>query len=126
DVFIGFRVTFAFAFIACFVLWAEEQGRQRFGVQKIRPMLLASSIIVFLFLYKAVYIPVKAGMWWLVAQHLTSFQSYAELVKDSEPFVTQSILNQVLLTNYHVPFDHFRSVLYQFMFFAPQFGAKVV
>ncbi|HWS72967.1 MAG TPA: hypothetical protein VN605_12680, partial [Thermoanaerobaculia bacterium] len=106
DVFIGFRVAFAFSFIACFTLWAEGQGRQRFGIRKIRPIFLASSMIAFLFLYKAVYMPVKAGMWWLVRQQLTSFDSYGEIIKTSEPFVTQSILNQVIVTNFHVPFDH--------------------
>lgn len=126
DVFIGFRITFALTFIACFTLWAEGQGRQRFGIQKIRPALLASSVIAFIFLYKVVYIPIKLGLWWMVQERLTSFESYSEMIKTSEPFVTQTILNQVIITNFHVPFDHFASVLYQFMFFAPQLGAKIV
>jgi hypothetical protein len=126
DVFIGFRITFALTFIACFTLWAEAQGRQRFGIQKIRPIVAAASVIAFLFLYKVVYIPIKLGMWWLVQQRLTSLEAYSEMVKTSEPFVTQSILNRVLATDFHVPFDHFRSVLYQFMFFAPNLGAKIV
>ena len=126
DVFIGFRVSFAFAFMACFTLWADAQGRQRFGLRNIRPILVATSAIAFLFLYKAVYVPVKAGMWWLVRDQLTSFEAYSETIKISEPFVTQSILNQVLLSDFHVPFDHFRNVLYQFMFFAPSLGAKAM
>lgn len=124
DVFIGFRVAFAFAFIACFTLWAEEQGRQRFGVRKVRPILLAASLIAFLFIYKAVYIPMKVGAWDIVAQQLTSTEAYNHTITNSEPFVTQTILNQVLLMNYHVPLEHLRGVPHQFLFFAPSFGAE--
>jgi hypothetical protein len=126
DVFIGFRLAFAFAFIACFTLWAERQGRQRFGVRNLKPIAMACSLIAFLFLYKAVYIPIKVGAWDIVANQLTSPAAYNETITNSEPFVTQTILNQVVISDFHVPFDHFRSVFYQFMFFAPSFGAKLV
>lgn len=124
DVFVGFRLAFAFAFIACFTLWAERQGRSRFGIRNLRPIVLAASMIAFLFLYKAVYVLVKVGAWGQVAQQLTSASAYNGTITSSEPFVTQTILNQVLLMNYHVPFDHFQSVLYQFLFFAPNLGAQ--
>jgi hypothetical protein len=124
-VFIGFRLAFAFAFIACFTLWAERQGRQRFGVRNVRGIALAVSLIAFLFIYKAVYIPVKAGAWDIVVYQLTAPEAYNASIMNSEPFVTQTILNQVLMMDFHVPFDHFNGVLYQFLFFAPSFGAPM-
>jgi len=126
DVFIGFRLSFAFAFIACFALWAERQGRQRFLLRHLRPILIAGSLIAFLFVYKSVYVLVKEGEWGRVAQRLTSLQAYDEVITSSEPFITQSILNQVMLDDFHVPFSHFSALFYQLTMFAPSFGAKFV
>ncbi|MCU1347111.1 MAG: hypothetical protein JWO56_141, partial [Acidobacteria bacterium] len=95
DVFIGFRLAFAFAFIACFTLWAEEQGRQRFGIRHFRPIMIAAALIGFLFVYKSVYVLVKMGEWEIVAQQLTSARAYNQIIMSSEPFITQTVLNEV-------------------------------
>lgn len=126
DVFVGIRAHFAIVFIAVLTLWLEDRGRQRFIFRNRLLILSASIFIAFLFLYKFMFVPVKQGDWVTVRDLVSKESFYVDAVTMSEPFITQSILNEVLKQNFHVGVDHFGSVVYQLGLFAPSLGANVV
>jgi hypothetical protein len=126
DVYIGVRVSFALSFIACFVMWSEAKGRTRFAITYARVAMTGLAGAAFFFIYKFLYIPIKTGQWELIISRLGDRAFYLGSITESEPFITQTILNQVLIENFHVGVSHFRAVVYQFMLFAPAVGVKAV
>ena len=126
DVFVGIRVNFALTFIALLLIVMEGRGRQRLLFREYKPAMIALLGATFLFLYKSVYEPIKAGDWGQVVFRLSHSNYYIYSITQSEPFITQTILNEVLEQKFHVGFDHFSSILLQFVLFAPSLGATPV
>ncbi|NLU50542.1 MAG: hypothetical protein GXX09_09070 [Syntrophomonadaceae bacterium] len=124
DMYIGFRVSFAITLISIFTLWAGDKGRQRFAVRswKIGAIGLASAL--FLFAYKHLCIAVKLGDWHLIMKQLLCLDFYITAITHSEPFVTQTILNQVLSKRFVAGMEHFTGLVYQFILFSSELGAK--
>jgi hypothetical protein len=126
DIYIGIRVSFAMSFIACFLLWAEEKGRGRFGIRYFKIAALAALFLIFLLVYKLLFVQIKEGNWDVVRERLANPAFYTKSVTHSEPFITQAILNQVMIDEFMVGPDHFRAIAFQFLFFAPQIGANAI
>ncbi|HUK33655.1 MAG TPA: hypothetical protein VLV86_07080, partial [Vicinamibacterales bacterium] len=126
DVVIGFRVNFAITCIALLTLSLNDRGRQRFLVSSKKLVAVGMIVISFLFVYKQLFIAVKSGNWEGVRQSVTNPLFYLISVVQSEPFITQSILNEVVKNDFHVGMSHFTSVLYQFVVFSPSLGAHAV
>jgi hypothetical protein len=126
DVYFGIRVSFALTLIAVMTMLLNRRGRERFAIRQFRFGVLGLVFIGVMLMYKTVYSAVKAGDWAVVFMRLRDSGSYVRGVTRSEPFITQTILNEVLVQNFKVGPEHFSSVLYQFVFFAPSLGAKYV
>jgi len=126
DVYIGFRSSFAITIITIFVLFLSAKGRQRLGINSWRVGILGTIVASSLFIYKFLVIAVKGGFWGIVIDRLGDPNFYAYVFIHSEPFTIQAILNEVLQQDFHVGMDHFVSVVYNFMLFAPDLGAESV
>lgn len=109
DMYIGFRYSFAISIIAVFTLWLAGKGRQRFMLRSWRIALVIGMFTLFVLVYKRLYVQVKLGSWDSVADRLSSGQIYTSSVTNSEPFITQAILNKVLANHFYVGMEHFFS-----------------
>lgn len=106
-VFIGFRSELAIAAI-CIIIWiAHENSIKSFFSFKNIIVLIAISL--FLFAYKFVYADIKIGRWDLVVETLTDSQFLPTIILKSEPFITQSILNEVIVRGFTIPIEQFFS-----------------
>lgn len=126
DLYVGFRVSFVMTLIAVAALVLNDSGRARFAVKRFRIALGGVMVFAFFLIYKAVYVAIKLNAWDYLRDRFRSADLYISSVTRSEPFTTQTILNEVLVSNFHVGMWHFGSLLLQFVFFAPALGAKDV
>ncbi|HUO84037.1 MAG TPA: hypothetical protein VM534_02895 [Thermoanaerobaculia bacterium] len=126
DLYIGIRVTAALAVIALVTMGQEEKGRRRLLRSGLGLGAAAAVAGGFFLVYKHIFYFIKAGQWERAWASLRDPQVYETSITYAEPFLTQAILNEVLVTNFRVGMEHLRAVLFQFMFFAPELGANAI
>jgi len=124
DLFIGFRTSLAITAISILTLQLSKQGRRRLLIHSWRQVAAGVSLVLFLFLYQQVAYAVKIGNWDLLLSVLGEPNTYMSMVKNSEPFIAQSTLNEVTARHYSVGMGHLTGILYQFTLFAPELGFK--
>lgn len=108
-VFVGFRSYLAITGVAILIYYVAVVGTKRlFSLKFVVPVIL---LLVFVFIYKQVYIDFKYGEYARALARLSEADLYIEAVERSEPFVTQAILNTVLMYDYRVPFESLASVV---------------
>jgi len=126
DLFIGFRVSLAVAMIAIFTLWLSRQGVQRLAIHNWKIGFTGLIVALFLFVYAHLSQAVKLGMWDVVVERLQDPDLYITAIGMSEPFNTQTILNEVIAQKFVVGMGHLKDVFYQFTLFSPELGVKLV
>lgn len=104
-VFVGFRAELAIAALSIAIWIAYRDGIRSFF--KMRNMIPLASIVFFLFAYKFLYISVKMGRWDMVSQTIQDTQFFENIFLKSEPFITQSILNEVIVRDFQISTDSF-------------------
>lgn len=124
DVYIGYRYTFSVSVLAIFTFWANKNAKLRLWDNK-KFLLCVLLFSFFAFTYKFLYVSIKIGDWDLVTEKLLSTTTYAKAVMESEPFVIQAILNEVIDKDFRVGLDHFFGLVYQFSVMMPDFGIEV-
>ena len=126
DLFIGFRSGFAIAVLSAAVIVLSRQGPQALLVAQRKIILLGLFVIVFLLVYKQIYAPIKLGVWSLVADRLFSREIVTLALINSEPFTTQTVLNEVLRTEFITGPEHLSSLSSLLVPFAPAIGPSTV
>jgi len=125
-VYVGFRSTCAVAVLAIFLVHFHTQGPRRFLRDNRRAVVIAGAAAVFFFVYKTIYKAIKLGEFAFVGEQLVDPQFYLTSVLDSEPFVTQSILNEVLRTGFETDGSYILTgIVAQFTFFGNELGIEV-
>jgi hypothetical protein len=124
NLYMGHRSTLAISLIAVFTNYLNMQKRQRFFINNIKFNILVIFTGFFFFAYKQVHAVLKLGYWNIVWDRITDLQFYLYSISYSEPFITQVILNEILKTKFYVGMEHFKSIMYQFILFAPTLGAE--
>jgi hypothetical protein len=124
ELYLGFRSPLAVGVLSAVTLMLNNNGRPTRLMGHWRLGLAILLIGVALFAYKHVMAAVKAGLWDLVIERLTSPEAYAFFITQSEPFATQHILNEVITHGFRTPADHLLTALYQLLVFAPELGAR--
>lgn len=123
DLYVGSRMSFANAVIAAFVIRLSDYGRQRFILKNWKIAVAGAGLAAAFFLYKQIYIDVKLGMWERLWQRMYGLDLYVKAISNSEPFITQTILNEVMKEEFHVGLEHFGSVVYKLVpFYDPPGG----
>lgn len=125
DVYIGFRSVFAILMLS--ILTIHFSKKEPIGFYKyinIKMILLIIPFLLFVFVYKYLYIAIKLGEWQVVLEKITDINTYFLAITNSEPFTTQAILNEVIGNNFQTDLSHFKGILYQFILFSPELGAK--
>lgn len=124
DVFIGFRSSFALTMISFVVVGFSMSGKSMIIFKHKTMMFLSLLGILFLFVYKKIYLFIKLGAWDVVAEKLTNSNTYIDSVVFSEPFITQVILNEVIKNNFKITGEHLVGLLNNLIFFSPSLGLK--
>lgn len=129
DVFIGFRTTCAISFIGIITLWLAKKGQKRFLFHYWKQGIIGASMGVLLFLYKQISYAVKIGdvdLLMSLFRGTSDTSIFRAMFINSEPFITQTVLNAVTQSHYSVGLHHLKGLFYQFILFAPQFGINAV
>jgi hypothetical protein len=107
----------------CFL---AQRPPARFLVAHRRFIVLGTLMAAFFFGWSQLYGIFKVGYWDLVQARVVSPGTYVTGLMTSEPFVTQAILNEVIIRCYSVPVEHLLGVLTVFIpFFSEFFGMPV-
>lgn len=114
DVYIGFRFTTALTTIGLFILYLSKINyKQRLLFNNFRIVFLGAVSAIFFFNYKTVYRLVKMGELSEATKTFFSFNNIIDSIRNSEPFITQMILNEVVTSNFKVGLEHFKDTLIQ-------------
>lgn len=123
SVYVGFRAACALTVIALFMLYLANGQRQRFVLARLRIVTLGLSCAGFFFVYKLIYRLVKAGRFDLVSERIGDPDFYVTAILGSEPFGIQSILNEVVRTDFQTGMGYIaRGILAQFAVFGSDLG----
>ena len=124
DLYVGFRNNLALTTISLFLLWLNGRGEQRLALRNLRAGLAGAATAVVFFAYKFLYVPIKQANWSELSYRLTDWSYISRGLSYSEPFVTQTILNEVLVRRFRVGLEGFGEIFFNLVPFAPAFGLK--
>lgn len=122
DVFIGFRDVFTVTVVALFVLYFLDKGKQRLAVNHWKAILAGTLMVVFVLVYKPFFTAVKIFDADQIETMLQNPVTYAAAFMNSEPFVQQAILNEVVRIHFKTDVRHFELAFSNFVLFAQSFG----
>jgi hypothetical protein len=122
DLFIGFRLPLAISGISILTLWLSKKGRIRLLTDSWKPLLAVGLLGIFLFFYKEIGFAIRMGDWDLFRSILSEPNTYLAMFITSEPFVIQSILNEVTMLDFSVGWRHLLGIFSQFILFSPELG----
>lgn len=125
DVYIGFRTAFAISSLSVLILFLLEKGKLR--LISLNWKFIAAVLLfgLLMFGYKAIYSHIKAGAWDVVLKILSTPDTYLKIFSQSEPFVTQQVLNEVVSQDFKTSMTHIYDSIYQFILFAPDQGVNI-
>jgi hypothetical protein len=128
DVFVGFRNTAAMVTIGVFTLFLARRPAGRLLARGNWGWITAGLLVgLFFFVYKGFYIAVKTGAWEVIEELALDSEYVVESVLlSSEPFNTTGTLNEVVRTDFHVGWDHYRALAYGLVPFAPELGGEEI
>jgi hypothetical protein len=126
DLYVGFRIGLVIGLLAAATLILNRKGEQSLLQSEKRSLLLGMFLVVAVFLYKRVYIVVKLGLWDTVVSRITSPDLSFLALMGTEPFGTQTVLNEVIRTGFEVDPAHLGSVTALLVPFSNVLGAEIV
>jgi hypothetical protein len=126
DLYLGFRSSLAIGVISVVVLALSEAAPKRVIVSHWRMLLVLLAFGLFMFGYKMVAYVAKAGLWDTVWAYFQNEHVLSFMLMQSEPFLVQQTLNEIVRTRFETGFDHILSSFYQFIVLAPELGAENV
>jgi len=118
--FIGFRTPLMIFVLSGGLIYFSSLNRPIYKVINLKSFFASTFLIMFLFVYKKIYVQVKLGNWDVVKERLTSSELYIAAITESEPFVTQDILNSTLRYAGNIEFDFISGFLSSFMLFGDE------
>ena len=124
DMFIGFRYAFAAAFIAVALLWLANGGPQRLGSIRLRHWAAILLGGLFVISYQNLKDPLRAGDWPEIGARLSNPLWYGAGILTSEPFTTQTVLNEIVRADFRTGPGHLLGVGSQFIFFSTELGGE--
>ncbi len=121
DMYLGFRNSAAIAGLGIFLLWFRQKDPSRLFLRHLKPLLIGVPCAYALFLYKQISVLIKVSNWDLLADLLTNGDTYLFSLTRSEPFGTQTILNETLRAGFTVGPAHLFQALGSALPFYPVF-----
>lgn len=125
DLFIGFRMGVVIGALAAATIIFHRRGVQSLIKSERRSLVFGVLLIAVIFIYKRIYTVIKLGLWDTVVARLSDPDILAIALMTSEPFGTQSILNEVIRTDFHISAAHLSSVATLLVPFSNLLGAEI-
>lgn len=126
DMWIGFRYAFATTFIAIGLLWLSRSGPVRLGAIRLRYVAVILAGGLFLISFQNLKEPLRAGDWAEIQERLGNPLWYVNGILTSEPFTTQTVLNEIVRNDFHTGSEHLVAASYHLILFAPALGEDAV
>lgn len=124
DMFIGFRYAFAGSFIAVALLWLAKAGPQRLGSIRLRHWTAILLGGLFVISYQNLKDPLRAGDWPEIGERLSNPLWYGAGILTSEPFTTQTVLNEIVRADFRTGPEHLLGVGSHFILFSTNLGGE--
>ena len=125
DLYIGFRIGVVIGVLAAATIVLHSRGAQSLIRSERRTIVAGVLLVAVVFIYKRIYTVVKLGLWDTVVARLTDPEILFLALMTSEPFGTQSVLNEVIRTGFHTGPAHLSSVASLLVPFSNMLGAEV-
>lgn len=124
DMYIGFRFAFAIAFISC--VWLRLDTGYPMRLRDIPPRLVAMVLLggLAIISYQNLKDPVRKGDWVEIGARVSDPLWYLNGIMTSEPFTTQTVLNEVVRNDFRTGNDHLMASSQHLIVFAPALGAE--
>ncbi len=123
DMYLGFRVNAAIAFLSMMALILGRKGSQRVVLTNWRQIAGGIVVCYLFFLFASIAWALRAHDFQLLADVLREGETYYKCLTQSEPFITQAILNAVIEFDYKVSAAHLgTAVIVMLVPFAPEIG----
>lgn len=117
------RTTAALAIIAVLMAVLATKPPSRILVTQWKTVLLSAVAVTCFFAWQQLFPLFQQGNWSGLQEAALSPESYVKSVENSEPFITQAILNEVIISGYTIPPEHFFTPLCAFVpFYNEIFG----
>lgn len=126
DMYIGFRFTFAMTFLGLITLWASARGPIAVRSLPKRYWFAIFFGALFIISFQNLKAPLREGDWTEIGRRVSDPKWYLLGVLTSEPFTTQTILNEIVRRDFRTGSDHLWAASQQLILFAPSLGAEDV
>lgn len=124
DMWIGFRYAFATAFIGVVWLSLIHAAPCRLVQAPKRYLVVAIVGGLAILSYQNLKEPLRAGNWSEAGRRVSSPVWYVAGVMTSEPFTTQTVLNEIVRRDFRTDTDHLWSAALHLIVFSPNLGAE--
>lgn len=126
DMWIGFRNAFALTLVTVVWMWLGRPQPFRLASLRLRYLLLPLLGGLFIISYQNLKEPVRAGNWDEVVLRTTNPAWYINGIVTSEPFTTQTVLNEIVRRDFRTGSDHLWAASMHLLLFSPSFDAEPV
>ena len=124
DMYIGFRYAFALSFLACALTWGARLGPTR--LLSVPKRYLVATLLggLAIISYQNLKEPIRQQDWQEVGVRLSNPLWYAAGLLTSEPFTTQTVLNEIVRRDFRTGPEHLWSATQHLLVFSPELGAE--
>jgi hypothetical protein len=124
DMYIGFRFAFGMTFISLLVMWLSRRGRFSLAQLPKRYVFLILLGGLFVISYQNLKDPLRHNNWVEIGNRLSNPAWYGIGVLTSEPFTTQTILNEIIKRDFRTGTGHLWSASQHLILFSPALDAE--
>jgi hypothetical protein len=126
DAWVGFRYAFAMAFIA--IAWLALFRDRAFRLSSTPKKYVVGVLLggLAIISYQNLKGPIRLNDWAEVGRRLSNPVWYASGIMTSEPFTTQTVLNEIVRNDFRTSTDHLWAASMHLIVFSPQLGAEEV
>ena len=126
DLYIGYRVGVVIGILSAVTIVLNARGQQSLLIAERRSLIAGILFVAVIFIYKRVYTVVKLGLWDVVVDRMSDPQVLMLALMTSEPFGTQTILNEIIRTDFHTGVAYLGSLSSLLVPFSNLLGAEVI
>lgn len=124
DVYAGNREGLAMAILGSIILILLRKNKHKLLLENKNILFVVIASIIFLSVYKTIYIPMAAGNIGLVYERIFNVETYFLVLQSLEPFTIQSILHLVIVDNFEYSGDYFKNIIYDLILFSGEMGIE--
>jgi len=126
DMLLGFRYAFAMTFIAVGLLALSRPEPYRLASVRLRYWILILAGGLLVVSYQNLKEPLRAANWNEISERVTNPLWYVNGVLTSEPFTTQTVLNEIVRNDFRTSSDHLLSASRHLMLFSMRLDDEAV